>query len=232
MTTASRLPDLAAPDNLALAVGGPAGIPSCPAAIPSGASDVTGFCRQRRSLMTAAICAMSGLLAASGALALSGCAPDLVRITPARAADTNPASVAPETPCSGAGAEPLLAAFFRDIDAGKSDLVPRYFAPAHAFVRWSDPKSGPIGGRPGDGAAALDQLREHLFGLEVDGFVESMTSFHDKGYLDQGTANAGGWFGFELSGSPASGIEIRAGHGDGAIDCASGRIKILTIDQW
>ena len=193
---------------------------------------MTGICGHRRSLIAAAIFAMSAALAATATLALSGCAPDLVRVTPAQAADAIPTSVAAETPCSGTGAAPLLAAFFRDLDTGKSNLVPRYFAPAGAFIRWTDPKSGMIGGRPDDGAAALDQLREHLFGLEVDGFVESVTSFHDKGYLDAGTANAGGWFGFEMSGSPATGIAVRAGQGDGAIDCASGRIKILTIDEW
>lgn len=197
---------------------------------------MSGICGQRRSIIAAAIFATSGVLAASGALALSGCAPDLVRVAPARADDAGPAPATAETPCSGAGAAPLLAAFFRDLDMGKSNLVSRYFAPAHAFVRWSDPKSGPIDGGAGDGAgdgaAALDQLREHLFGLEVDGFVESVTSFHDKGYLDAGTSNAGGWFDFELSGTPAAGIAVRAGRGEGAIDCASGRIKILTIDQW
>jgi hypothetical protein len=182
--------------------------------------------------MVAAVVSACGVLAVGGALTLSGCAPDLVRVTPAQAADATPAAAPPASPCSGAAAGPLLAAFFRDLDAGKSNLVPRYFAPADAFIRWSDPKSGPIGGPPGDGAAALDQLREHLFGLEVDGLVESITSFHDKGYLDPGTANAGGWFAFELSGSPSTGVAVRAGRGDGAIDCASGRIKILTIDQW
>ena len=153
---------------------------------------MTGICGHRRSLMAAVVVALSGVLVAGGSLALSGCAPDLVRVTSARAADTIPASAAPAIPCSGAGAGPLLAAFFRDLDTGKSNLVPRYFAPAGAFIRWTDPKSGMIGGRPGDGAAALDQLREHLFGLEVDGLVESVTSFLDQGYLDQGTANAGG----------------------------------------
>ncbi len=182
--------------------------------------------------MTAAILAISGALAVSGSLALSGCAPDLVRVAPARAADALPTPDPPETPCSGAAAGQPLAEFFVDLDTGKSNLVPRYFAPAGAFVQWSDPKSGPIGGPPGDAAAALDQLREHLFGLEVDGFSETITSFQDKGYLDPGTANAGGWFRFELIGSPATGIPVRAAHGEGAIDCASGRIKILTIDEW
>jgi len=203
-----------------------------PSGHPGGGSDVTGICGLRRSLVAAAVVGVCGVLAVGGALTLSGCAPDLVRVAPAQVADATPAAAPPATPCSGAAAGPLLAAFFRDLDAGKSNLVPRYFAPAGAFVRWTDPKSGMIGGRPGDGTAALDQLREHLFGLEVDGLVESITSFHDKGYLDQGTANAGGWFGFELSGSPATGDSVRAGQGDGAIDCASGRIKILTIDQW
>jgi len=182
--------------------------------------------------MTAAILAISGALTLSGSLALSGCAPDLVRVTPARATDARPASDPPETPCSGSAPGQPLAELFTDLDTGQSNLVPRYFAPADAFVRWSDPKSGSIGGAPGDGAAALDQLREHLFGLEVDGFAESITSFQDQGYLDQGTANAGGWFRFELIGSPATGVPVRAGRGEGAIDCASGRIKILTIDEW
>lgn len=193
---------------------------------------MTGICGQRRSLMTAAILAMSGALAASCSLALSACAPDLVRVTPARAADALPASAPPATPCSGAAAAQPLAELFVDLDTGKSNLVPRYFAPAGAFIRWTDPKSGMIGGRPGDGTAALDQLREHLFGLEVDGFAESITGFQDQGYLDQGTANVGGWFRFEMMGSPATGVPVRAGHGEGAIDCASGRIKILTIDEW
>ncbi len=193
---------------------------------------MTGICGHRRSLMAAVVVAVSGVLAAGGSLALSGCAPDLVRVTSARGADTIPASAAPDIPCSGEGAEQLLAALFRDLETGESNLVPRYFAPAGTFVRWTDPKSGMIGGRPGDGAAALDQLREHLFGLEVDGLTESVTSFVDQGYLDQGTANAGGWFRFELMGSPATGVAVRAGQGDGAIDCASGRIKILTIDDW
>ena len=82
------------------------------------------------------------------------------RVAPARAADSIPGSAAPAIACSGAAAESLLAAFFRDLDTGKSNLVPRYFAPAGAFVRWTDPKSGMIGGRPDDGTAALDQLRD------------------------------------------------------------------------
>jgi hypothetical protein len=191
---------------------------------------VTGICGHRRSLMAAVVATICA------GFAVSGCAPDLVPVVPTRAADAAaasvPASISNARPCSGAAAGPLLAAFFRDLDTGKSNLVPRYFAPADAFLRWSDPKSGPIGGPPGDGAAALDQLREHLFGLEVDGLMESVASFRDRGYLDHGTANEGGWFGFELHGSPATGVAVRSGQGDGAIDCASGRIKILTIDQW
>lgn len=191
---------------------------------------MTGMCGHRRSLMAAVVVTMFG------GLAVSGCAPDLVPVVPTRAADAAPASVPPSIsdapPCSGAAAGPLLAAFFRDLGSGKSNLVPRYFAPADTFVRWSDPKSGAIDGPPGDGAAALDQLREHLFGLEVDGLTESVASFRDRGYLDQGTPNEGGWFGFELRGSPATGVAVRTGQGDGAIDCASGRIKVLMIDQW
>jgi hypothetical protein len=193
---------------------------------------VTGIGGHRRCLLTPVILAIFGVLAVSGSLALSGCAPDLVRVKPARTADAHPASAPPETPCSGAVAGQPLAAFFLDLETGKSNLVPRYFAPSGAFVRWSDPKSGPIVGQPGDGVAALDQLREHLFGLEVDGFAESITSFQDQGYLDAGTANAGGWFRFDLIGTPATGVAVRAGQGEGAIDCASGRIKILTIEEW
>lgn len=187
---------------------------------------MTGSCGHRRFVLAAAVTAVCS------ALVLSGCAPDLVQVAPARAADTSPMSVPSGPQCSGAAAEQLLVAFFRDLETGQSNLVPRYFAPADAFIRWSDPKSGQIGGQPGDATAALDQLREHLFGLEVDGLVESLASFTDLGYLDRGTANAGGWFEFALHGSPASGVAPRSGQGDGAIDCVSGRIKILTIDQW
>jgi hypothetical protein len=186
---------------------------------------VTGIGGHWRSGLLAAIVAATVILAAVG------CTPDLVHLEPTRRAAVSPSSAAPT--CTGKSAEPLLAGLLADLASGMSNLVPRYIAPANAFVRWTDPKSGDIGRSLGDGTAALDQLKEHLFGLEVDGVVLSMTSFHDEGSSSDGLPpDDGGWFSFTVTGVPATGAAVGSGYGSGAIDCESGRIKILTIAQW
>ena len=189
---------------------------------------------------------VSGWIAVAGAVALlTACTSGR---PPAPAPSTSPPppsgggsgsnvapSASPALLCNGTGGKALLTGLLADLNAGRTPALATYFSPPIDFVRWWDPTTPEVitflpG--PGSGTVTLDALQAHLEELAGGGFSVRLVDFADAGY--QGSAqngDAGGWFEFDLRGHSA-GTATRDGGGKGAVDCASGRLKVLVVDGW
>jgi hypothetical protein len=73
-------------------------------------------------------------------------------------------------------------------------------------------------------------LGSHLEKLEHSGLTVALQSFKATGFAGAGTADEGGWFTFTTrllnSNNPTH------GHGKGAVDCQSNRLRVVVIDSW
>jgi hypothetical protein len=84
-----------------------------------------------------------------------------------------------------------------------------------------------------DNSVTLDALQAHLDRLAHGGFAVRLVRFTDAGYGGTGaTGESGGWFDFDLRGRVGGSGAAVDGSGNGAVDCLSGRLKLLVVDGW
>jgi hypothetical protein len=173
--------------------------------------------RGRRRPSPWVLAVVVGAFAAGGAawaLTLAGSGRDMSAPVPQR-----PAS-APV--CTGREGESVLRSFARDFNAGATNLVATYFAEQKNFVRWWDPTVPPRE------VVEYSGLTTHLGMLQRAGERLTVASFQEMGY--QNGANGGpegGWFSFDVRAWPGKGAAGRLAHGKGAVDCATGRLKVI-----
>lgn len=144
-------------------------------------------------------------------------------------------SLSPSPICTGRDGEAVLRAFFDDLSSGKKGLVATYFVAPLDFVRWSDPTSGLITFLPGpdNDTVTLDALQAHLDSLQQQGAHVTLTRFRDAGFeADKTNGEAGGWFSFDIRGSPNGRAAVKDGNGKGAVDCGTKKLKALVIHNW
>ena len=165
---------------------------------------------------------MVGAATASTLIAeLAGCTTTASRSEVA----STPSSVG-TTQCTGRGGEAVLRAFFDHISHNGSDLLDAYFAPAQDFVRWWDPT------RESGDVVPYTGLQEHLSRLRQDGVDVAVIGFSDQGFQGGTSGEAGGWFTFDIRGRLSKDTAVKVGNGKGAIDCRTGKLKALVVDDW
>jgi hypothetical protein len=174
-----------------------------------------------------------------GVLALvAGCAPDRIPVAAASSSSAHAiASRATPVRCSGAGGEPIMHALFDDLSVGRPPDVGAYFVEPIDFVRWWDPTlpSGQVitfEAGPGSGAVTLDTLRGHLAALTRRGLQATISGFTANGYESVSKAETGGGFTFDLHGRIGGKGAFVDGGGGGMIDCLTGKLKTIVIDNW
>jgi hypothetical protein len=161
-----------------------------------------------------------------------------------RAADRPTAPTVVTTPtltgpvrCDGSTAEPVVRDLLAALDAGRRVNIATYFVTPIAFNIWWDPtlKSGePITFMPGPGSGTvnLDALQAHLEKLRTSHLQITVSSFKAEGFTDHdydGGPPGGGFFAFTLrSGAPNGPVGV----GEGLVDCTTGKLKAIVIDQW
>jgi len=136
--------------------------------------------------------------------------------------------------CNGTAGKTLLTGLLAELNAGRTPSVDTYFSPPIDFVRWWDPTTPEVitflpG--PTDNSITLDALQAHLKKLARGGFNVRLVDFTDLGYQANGVGEEGGWFNFDVHGH-ATRSAAADGSGKGAVDCASGRLKVLVVDGW
>ena len=168
-------------------------------------------------------------MVAAAVLFLSGCTSgDRVHLTPT-------ARPAARATCSGTGGEGVLRALFGDMSGGRPVVVSDYFTTADRFVRWIDPDSNgalielPD---PADGHPALYALRDHLNALAAGGFQVTVVRFSDAGYFAGAVGEEGGQFVAGLSGRGSASEPVRDGTVTGTVDCATGKLRVVQVDDW
>jgi hypothetical protein len=114
--------------------------------------------------------------------------------------------------------------FLTNLNEGGRIELSEYFAPQQKFVRWWDP-TVPLGRVVDRGGLAA-----HLDKLQRNGLYLTLRDFHAVGF--QGGAEAGGWFNFKVSGRPSENAPSKVGSGKGAVDCATGKLMAVVIDDW
>ena len=90
-------------------------------------------------------------------------------------------------------------------------------------------------GRRADPARAVrrsDTLRGHLGALTRRGLRATISGFTANGYESTSKAETGGGFTFDLHGRIGSKGAFIDGGGDGMIDCLTGKLKTIVIDNW
>jgi hypothetical protein len=182
--------------------------------------------------------AMPVLMAFVVLIASAGCTADRI---PLNGSSTPTARALPPVVvpvrCSGSGGEAMLRGLFADLDAGRTPDVGTYFVDPLDFVRWWDPTlpSGQvISFEAGDGSetATLDTLQSHLDALHHRGVTGTASTFTPTGYSAVSSTEAGGGFTFDLRARATGRGALRDGGGEGMIDCVSGRLKSVVIDEW
>lgn len=174
-----------------------------------------------------------------GALALiTGCTPDRIPVAAASPSGAHAIASRP-TParCSGTNAEPILHALFDDLSVGRPPEIEAYFVEPLDFVRWWDPTlpSGQVitfEAGPGSGTVTLDTLRSHLGALTRRGLQATVSGFTANGYESVSKAETGGGFTFDLHGRIGGKGGFVDGGGEGMIDCMTGKLKTIVIDNW
>jgi len=176
-------------------------------------------------------------------VAPAGCAADRIPLR-AIATPTAPFTIVhPPVPtehpviCDGAGAAIPLRALFADITAGRAPSLDTYFTAPSDFVSWWDPTLRPGGAitlqmAPGQAQASLDGLRAHLVALEAQHATLSLVDFAARDYEAGNTTSAGGRFTFKIHARPNASTSAADGGGEGTVDCYTGKIKILVVDEW
>jgi hypothetical protein len=139
--------------------------------------------------------------------------------------------------CSGSGGDTPLRGLFADLSAGRTPVVATYFVDPRDFVRWWDPTlpSGQVitfEAGAGSGTVTLDTLQSHLDALRRRGVAGTVSAFTATGYEAVSLSETGGSFTFRLRARATGKGALRDGGGAGTIDCASGRLKTVVIDQW
>jgi hypothetical protein len=139
--------------------------------------------------------------------------------------------------CSGSGGDAMLRGLFADLSAGRTPDIGTYFVDPLDFVRWWDPTlpSGQVisfEAGDGSGTATLDTLQSHLDALHHRGVTGTVSTFTPTGYGAVSSTEAGGEFTFGLRARAASRGALRDGGGEGMIDCVTGRLKSVVIDEW
>jgi hypothetical protein len=173
----------------------------------------------------------------------AGCAADHIALR-ATATPTAPFTIVhPPVPtahpviCDGAAALDPLRALFADVTAGRSPALGTYFTVPDDFVSWWDPTLGlgdgiTVQAAPGQTRATLDGLRDHLVTLESRHAQVALVDFAPGDYEAGNTPNAGGGFTFTIHARPDASTPAADGSGQGTVDCYTGRIKTLAIDDW
>jgi len=140
--------------------------------------------------------------------------------------------------CDGSTGEPVLRALFATIDAGRHVNLGTYFVAPLAFNLWWDPLVMPGSAitfmpGPGSGTVNLDALQTHLDKLSSSHLQITVSSFTARGFTSQdydGGPPGGGEFEFTTRrGVPPNGS---SGVGAGLVDCVTGKLKAIVIDQW
>jgi hypothetical protein len=171
------------------------------------------------------------------ALALvAGCTADRIPVARASAARTAASRPTP-VGCSGSSAEPIVHALFDELSAGRTPDIQAYFVDPIDFVRWWDPTlpSGQVitfEAGPGSGTVTLDTLRIHLGALARRGIHATITAFTAIGYDSVSETESGGVFNFDLHAPTGGTGKFVDGGGEGMIDCQTGKLKTIVIDDW
>lgn len=137
--------------------------------------------------------------------------------------------------CNGSAGETLLRGLLAALGAGRRVDLTAYFSPPESFVRWFDPSDPAIVTflpGPGSETFTLDALQARLDKLSRAGLSARLTGFTDGGYQAGAVGEEGGWFAFDLRGRGGRSGPDSDGGGKGAVDCASGKLKVLVIDGW
>lgn len=171
-------------------------------------------------------------------IASAGCTADRIPLTGSSTptARALPPVVVPVR-CSGSGGDTPLRGLFADLDAGRTPEVGTYFVDPLDFVRWWDPTlptGAVISFEAGDGSGAvtLDTLQSHLDALRRRGVAGTVSVFTATGYDAVSSTEAGGGFTFSLRARATARSALRDGGGEGMIDCVTGRLKSVVIDEW
>lgn len=171
-------------------------------------------------------------------IAAAGCTADRIALTGSSTPTVRalPPVVVPVR-CSGSGGEPMLRGLFADLSLGRTPDIGTYFVDPLDFARWWDPTlpSGQvISFEAGDGSetATLDTLQSHLDALRRRGVNGTVSEFAPTGYDAASSKEAGGGFTFGLRARATARGALRDGGGEGMIDCVTGRLKSVVIDEW
>lgn len=168
-----------------------------------------------------AVVAVAGLISA-----LMSCSP-----TPSKSSSPPPLPTpAASRLCTGRAGEEPLRGFFRDLsnDRPVKEVLAAYVVPPQDFVRWWD---GTL--RLGQTLTFSSGLEQHLDRLQQNGMDVTVTGFKDVGFDGRGTRDEGGWFNFGLRGrllrsEPLMSEQSLGGH-KGAVDCGTGKLKVVVI---
>ena len=178
------------------------------------------------------------LIALVALIAAAGCTADRITLTGSSTPTVRALPpVAVPVRCSGSGGEPMLRALFADLSLGRTPDIGTYFVDPLDFIRWWDPTlpSGAVisfEAGDGSGTATLDTLQSHLDALHHRGVNGTVTEFTPIGYDVVSSQEAGGGFTFGLRARATARGALRDGGGEGMIDCRTGRLKSLVIDEW
>ncbi len=178
------------------------------------------------------------LIAFVALIAAAGCTADRVTLTGSSTPTVRALPpVAVPVRCSGSGGEAMLRGLFADLSAGRTPDIAAYFVDPLDFVRWWDPTlpSGAVisfEAGDGSGTATLDTLQSHLDALQHRGVTGTVSAFTPTGYDAVSSTETGGGFTFHLRARATGRGALRDGGGEGMIDCVTGRLKSVVIDEW
>src|SRR5262249_52363539 len=136
--------------------------------------------------------------------------------------------------------ESVLRALFAALDSGQRVDVATFFVTPRSFNLWWDPtlKSGQVitfDPGPYDQPFTLNELTAHLNMLAGRHLHVTVSAFQAGGYTSTnyiGSPGGGGDFTYDLKGGPSgSATDMRPG-GKGLVDCDTGKLKALVVDEW
>jgi hypothetical protein len=118
--------------------------------------------------------------------------------------------------CNNVYSESLLNRFFAAFNSGNLDAT-EFFASEDRWIWWRDPNNmqDPL---------PYGHLGSYLRTLQENGVILKLASFSFTGYRPSPRL---GEFGFRLDRG-----DRPAGNGKGAVDCTSGLLALVTIDNW
>jgi hypothetical protein len=196
--------------------------------------------RRRRQRWTAGLVAVTLVAGAVVAIATAGDGDKRAATVPtAPRVVTTPTLTVPAH-CDGSSAESVLSALFAALDSGQHVDVATFFVTPRSFNLWWDPSlpSGQVityDPGPYDQPFTLNELTAHLDMLAGRHLHVTVSAFQAGGYTNtdyNGSPGGGGSFTYDLKGGPSGSATDMSPGGKGLVDCDTGKLKALVVDEW